>query len=86
MFCIKKCFDENDMSELVVREKFFCAPPDATDGFGGVVWDVGYTQNQTEWSYDASIDFYASKCKEVAIFLFSKYLKAIFKEFFFEKV
>ena len=23
MFCIKKCFDENDMSELVVREKFF---------------------------------------------------------------
>ena len=47
VFCIKNCFDENDMSELVVREKFFCAPPDATDGFGGVVWDVGYTQNET---------------------------------------
>ena len=23
MFCIKKCFDENDMFELVVREKIF---------------------------------------------------------------
>ena len=86
MFCIKKCFDENDMFELVVREQFFCAPPDATDGFGGVVWDVGYTQNQTGWSYDASIDFYATKRKQVAIFAFSKLLKAIFKEFFFEKM
>ena len=47
MFCIKKCFDENDMFELVVRENIFCAPPDATDGFEEVVWDQGYPQNQT---------------------------------------
>ena len=74
------------MSELVGREKIFCAPPDASNGFGEVVWDLGYPQNQTGWSYDASIDFYATKCKQVAIFSFSKHLKAIFKEFFFEKV
>ena len=86
MLCIKKYFHENDMSELGVREKNFCAPPDATDGFGKVVWDLGYPQNQTGWSYDAWIDFYATKRKQVAIFSFSKHLKASFKEFFFEKV
>jgi len=86
MFCIKNCSEENDMSELVGREKNFCAPPDASNGFEGVVWDVRYPQNQTRWSYDASINFYATKCKQVAIFSFSKHLKAIFKEFFFEKV
>ena len=47
MFCTNKCYHENDMFELVVREKFFCAPPDASNGFGGVVWDLGYPQNQT---------------------------------------
>ena len=86
MFCIKNCFHENDMFELGVREENFCAPPDASNGFGRVVWDLGYPQNQTGWSYDAWIDFYATKRKQVAIFAFSKHLKAIFKEFFFEKM
>ena len=45
MFCIKNCYHENDMSELGVREKNFCAPPDTSNGFGRVVWDVGYPQN-----------------------------------------
>ena len=47
MFCIKNCSEENDMSELVGREKNFCAPPDASNGFEVVVWDVRYPQNQT---------------------------------------
>ena len=53
MFCIKNCSEENDMTELVGCEKIFCAPPDASDGFGRVVWDVGYPQNQTGCPYDA---------------------------------
>ena len=44
----KKCFQENVMFELREREKNFCAPPDASDCFGKVVWDLGYLQNQTE--------------------------------------
>jgi len=86
IFCINKCYLENDMLELGVREKNFGAPPDASNGFGRVLWDLGYPQNQTGWLYDASIDFYATKRKQVAIFAFSKHLKAIFKEFFFEKM
>ena len=86
MFDTKKCIEEFGVFELGAREKISCALADASDGFRKLVWDLGYPQNQTGWSYDASIDFYATKCKQVAIFSFSKHLKAIFKEFFFEKV
>ena len=59
------------MSELVGCEKFFCAPPDASDGFGRLVWDLGYWQKQTWCPYDASIDFYDPKRELMAIFSFS---------------
>ena len=61
--------------------KIFCSPPDVFNGLGRVVWDLGYLQNQTGWSYDASINFYATKRQLVAIFSFSKRLKAIFNGF-----
>ena len=82
MLGIQKCFQENAMFDFGMREKIFCSPPDAVDGFGRVVWDLGYLQNQTGCSYDASIDFYATKRQLVAIFSFSKRFKAILKEFF----
>ena len=69
------------MLDFKVREKIFCSPPDTSDGFGRLVWDLGYPQKQTGWSYDASIDFYDHKRKLVAIFTFSYALKAIFNEF-----
>ena len=71
MFGIQKCCQENDMLGFKVREKNFCSPPDALDGFGRIVWDLGYRQKQTGWSYDASIGFYDPKRELVAIFSFS---------------
>ena len=59
------------MFDFKVREKIFCSPPDASDGFGRLVWDLGYPQKQTGGSYDASIDLYDNKRKLVAIFTFS---------------
>ena len=81
MLSIQKCFEENAMFDFGMREKIFCSPPDAVDGFGRVVWDLGYLQKQTGWSYDAPIDFYATKRQLVAIFSFSKRSKAIFNGF-----
>ena len=80
MFDTKKCTQEFGVFEIGVREKIFCALADVSDGFWKVVWDLGYPQNETGWPYDAWIDFYATKRKLVAIFSFSKPLKAIFKQ------
>ena len=81
MFDTKKCTEEFGVFELGVREKIFCELADISDGFWKLVWDLGYPQNQTEWSNDAWIDLYAAKRKEVTIFAFSEPLKTIFKEF-----
>ena len=80
MLRIEKCFQENAMFDFGMREKIFCSPPGVSNGSGRVVWDLGYLQNQTGCSYDASIDFYATKRQLVAIFSFSKRFKAILKE------
>jgi len=71
MFGTKKCFLENAMLKLGVREKILCAPLDDFDDFWEVVQDLGDWQKQTRWPYDASIDFYAAKRTQVAIFSFS---------------
>ena len=81
MFGTKKCFQENAMFDFGMREKIFCSPPDVFNGLGRVVWDLGYLQNQTGCSYDASIDFYATKRQLVAIISLSKRFKAIFNAF-----
>ena len=81
MFGTKKCFEENAMFDFGMREKNFCSPSDVSNGLGRVVWDLEYLQNQTGCSYDASIDFYATKRQLVAIFSFSKRFKAIFNGF-----
>ena len=78
MFGIKKCFQEFGMFELGVREKKICVLADATDNFWKLIWDLRYPQNQTGWSYDAWIDFYATKRTQVVIslvfILFERYI------------
>ena len=39
-----KVFSENDMLDLGVREKKFCSPSDASDGFEKLVWELWYPQ------------------------------------------
>ena len=43
-FGIKKCFQENVMFELRVREKNFCGSPDVSDGFRRLGWDPEFPQ------------------------------------------
>ena len=71
MFGTKKCFQGNVIIVFGVRDKYFCEPPDDSDSFWKVVWDLGHTQKQTRRSYDTPIDFYATKRKQVPIFSFS---------------
>ena len=74
------------MFDFGMREKKFCSPPDVSNGLERVVWDLGYLQNQTGCSYDASIDFYATKRQLVAIFFDFKAFESYFQWILEEKL